>query len=376
MTPGRGRLYAPSKPNTCSIRDRHAAQSGCAAGARLGTVRPVPDLEIRPLDPREDADMDAFQEVYAAAELAEDPDAALYSRADGVSLLLSSGTGGELWEAYGAFAGGRMLGEVIVTAPLRDNLHVARVFIWVDPTHQRQGVGTRLSSYADDRVRSLGRSTCHAQARIGIDRANGNRAFAESVGYLLANTEIERRFSLPADLALLDRLAAEAAPHHTAYTLRTVVGPVPTDLAASYVALKNLLGVEAPSGDLDVEAGRETAAELAVQDRYLTEAGRTRVASYALDASGDVVAYSVAAVSNQHHDHVDQWGTLVDPAHRGHRLGMAVKCAGLRAVSEGFPDKRFVETTNAETNAHMVAINEALGFEVAQVYGDFQKRLT
>jgi len=320
--------------------------------------------------------MDAFQEVYAAAELAEDPDAALYSRADGVSLLLSSGTGGELWEAYGAFAGGRMLGEVIVTAPLRDNLHVARVFIWVDPTHQRQGVGTRLSSYADDRVRSLGRSTCHAQARIGIDRANGNRAFAESVGYLLANTEIERRFSLPADLALLDRLAAEAAPHHTAYTLRTVVGPVPTDLAASYVALKNLLGVEAPSGDLDVEAGRETAAELAVQDRYLTEAGRTRVASYALDASGDVVAYSVAAVSNQHHDHVDQWGTLVDPAHRGHRLGMAVKCAGLRAVSEGFPDKRFVETTNAETNAHMVAINEALGFEVAQVYGDFQKRLT
>jgi GNAT superfamily N-acetyltransferase len=263
-----------------------------------------------------------------------------------------------------------------VTAPLRDNLHVARVFIWVDPTHQRQGVGTRLSSYADDRVRSLGRSTCHAQARIGIDRANGNRAFAESVGYLLANTEIERRFSLPADLALLDRLAAEAAPHHTAYTLRTVVGPVPTDLAASYVALKNLLGVEAPSGDLDVEAGRETAAELAVQDRYLTEAGRTRVASYALDASGDVVAYSVAAVSNQHHDHVDQWGTLVDPAHRGHRLGMAVKCAGLRAVSEGFPDKRFIETTNAETNAHMVAINEALGFEVAQVYGDFQKRLT
>lgn len=334
------------------------------------------DLEIRAVDPRDDADMDAFQEVYAAAELAEDPDAALYSREDGVTMMLSSGTGGELCEGYAAFAGGRMLGELMVTAPLRDNLHMARVWIWVHPDHQRQGVGTRLSSYADDRVRSLGRSTCHAQARIGIDRANGNRAFAESVGYLLANTEIERRFSLPADLALLDRLAAEAAPHHTAYTLRTVVGPVPNDLAASYVALKNLFGVEAPSGDLDVEAGRETSAELAAQDRYLTEAGRTRVASYALDASGDVVAYSVAAVSNQHHDHVDQWGTLVDPAHRGHRLGMAVKCAGLRAVSEGFPDKRFVETTNAETNAHMVAINEALGFEVAQVYGDFQKRLT
>ncbi len=330
---------------------------------------------IRHLDPRDDADMDAFQDVYAAAELAEDPDAALYSRADGVTLMLSSGTGGELWEAYGAFADGRMLGELIVTAPLRDNLHVARIFIWVDPAHQRQGIGTLLSSYADGRVRSLARRTSHAMGRIGIDRANGNRAFAEKMGYALANTEIERRLPLPADLALVDRLAAEAAPHHADYTLRTVVGPVPADLAASYVALKNLLGVEAPMGDLEVEPGRETAAELAVQDRYLTEAGRTRVGAYALDGSGEVVAYSVAGVSNEHHRHVDQWGTLVDPAHRGHRLGLAVKCAQLRALSDGFPDKDFIETTNAETNAHMVAINEALGFEVAQVYGDFQKRL-
>jgi predicted GNAT family N-acyltransferase len=91
--------------------------------------------------------------------------------------------------------------------------------------------------------------------------------------------------------------------------------------------------------------------------------------------AGQVVAYSATAVSNEHHEHVDQWGTLVDPAHRGHRLGMAVKCAALRALSDGFPDKRFIETTNAETNAHMVAINEALGFEVAEVYGDFHKQL-
>jgi GNAT superfamily N-acetyltransferase len=335
----------------------------------------VTDVEIRALDPRDDADMDAFQDVYAAAELAEDSDAALYSREDGVTLMLSSGTGGQVWDAYGAFAGGRMVGELIVTAPLRDNLHVARIFVWVHPAHQRQGIGTRLSSYADDRVRALGRRTCHAMGRIGVDRANGNRGFAEAMGYTLANTEIERRLPLPADGALLDRLAAEAAPHHTAYTLRTVVGPVPADLAASYIALRNLLGVEAPMGDLEVEPGRETVDELTVQDRYLSEAGRIRVGAYALDESGAVVAYSVAAVSNEHHAHVDQWGTLVDPAHRGHRLGMAVKCAGLKALSEEFPGKRFIETTNAETNAHMVAINEALGFEVAEVYGDFHKQL-
>jgi GNAT superfamily N-acetyltransferase len=375
MTPDRGRLCAPSNPNTCSIRIRHAAQPGCAEATPIGTVGGVPQLVIRPADPRDDRDMDAFQDVYAAAELAEDAEAALYSREDGVTLLLASGTGGQIFEAYGAFTGDRMVGELMLSAPLRDNLMLAWVRIWVHPAHQRRGVGTALSAYADARVRALGRNLCHAQARIGPDRDNGNRAFAERMGYALANTEIERRLTLPADRDLLDRLAAEAAPHHRNYDLRTVVGPVPADLAASYVALKNILMVEAPAGDLEVEVGRETTAELEVQDRYLLDSGRTRVATYALDATGDVVAYTDAGVSNEAHAHVDQWGTLVHPAHRGHRLGMAVKCAMLRALSDGFPHKRFIETTNAETNRHMVAINEALGFEVVQVYGDFQKRL-
>ena len=333
------------------------------------------ELVIRAVDPRDDADMDAFQAVYAAAERAQDPTAPLYSREDGVTMLLSSGSGGELCEAYGAFDGDRMVGELMLTAPLRDNLGVATVWIWVHPTHQRRGVGSRLSSYADHRVADLGRGICHARARIGVERTHRNRAFAERCGYALANTEIERRLPLPVDLALLDRLAAEAAPHHTDYRLRTVVGPVPDDLAPSYVALRNQIAVEMPSGDLEVEVGQETAAELAVQDRYLVDSGRTRVGAYALDPSDRVVAYAVGAVTNSHHDHVDQWGTLVDPAHRGHRLGMAVKCAQLRAISAGFPDKSFVDTTNAETNEHMVSINEALGFEVVQVYGDFQKRL-
>ena len=71
---------------------------------------------------------------------------------------------------------------------------------------------SRLAAYADTRVAALDRTICHAQARIGVDRANGNRAFAERMGYALANTEIERRLDLPADPELLGRLAAGAAP--------------------------------------------------------------------------------------------------------------------------------------------------------------------
>jgi len=242
--------------------------------------------------------------VYAAAERAEDPDAALYSRADAVGMLVSSGTGGQLCEAYGAFADELMVGELMITARLRDNLQVARVWIWVDPAHQRCGIGARLSSYADTRAGELGRSVCHATARIGVDRANGNLAFAERMGYALANTEIGRRFGMPADPALVGRLAAGA---------RT-----------------------APPRIHDPDGGRAGARRPGgVLHRAEEPAHEGR--AYALDHRGVVVACAVAAVRNDQHDHVDQWGTLVDPAHRGHRLGMAVKCAQLRALSDGSP---------------------------------------
>jgi hypothetical protein len=55
---------------------------------------------------------------------------------------------------------------------------------------------------------------------------------------------------------------------------------------------------------------------------------------------------------------------------------MAVKVAQLRAIQRSFPDKTYITTTNAETNAHMVAINEALGFERRALMGDFQLLLS
>ena len=90
-----------------------------------------------------------------------------------------------------------------------------------------------------------------------------------------------------------------------------------------------------------------------------------------------MVAYSCAVIAPPDLDErsVDQWGTLVHPGHRGHRLGLAVKCALTRAVQERFPDREYVRTQNAETNAPMVAINEAMGFEVHSVEGEFQHHL-
>ena len=329
------------------------------------------DLLIRRLDPADDADMDGFQEVYAAAELAEDPDVGLYSREDAVAMLTSETA--EIFKAWGAFVDGRMVAESILTGSTRDNLRLAQLLLWVDPPRQRQGFGTQLLAATEARARELGRTILRVQARIG-DGHGGNRAFAERNGYTLKMTEIERRLRFPLDLELLDRLATESAAHHRGYEIRAFVGPIPAELRASYLDVDNLLMVEMTHGDLELETGRNTLEDLDAFEEERTRSGRTRVSAFAL-RDGVVVAFTDASVPGGEVTHIDQFGTLVHPDHRGHRLGMAVKCAQLRLLAVRFPERHYVQTSNAEVNAQMVAINDALGFEVVQVYGEFEKRL-
>jgi RimJ/RimL family protein N-acetyltransferase len=72
-------------------------------------------------------------------------------------------------------------------------------------------------------------------------------------------------------------------------------------------------------------------------------------------AQSDIVVPPATRVAHQ-------LGTFVHRAHRGHRLGTAVKVANLAALVQGHPEVTAVSTQNAETNRWMVAINERLGF--------------
>ena len=51
-------------------------------------------------------------------------------------------------------------------------------------------------------------------------------------------------------------------------------------------------------------------------------------------------------------------------AHRGHRLGLVLKIAMLYWLREEEPQLRIVDTWNAASNAHMIRVNEMLGYQV------------
>jgi len=57
------------------------------------------------------------------------------------------------------------------------------------------------------------------------------------------------------------------------------------------------------------------------------------------------------------------------------QLGLATKIANLRAFSVDFPTVGRVHSWNAEENAQMVAINDALGFAPVEYGAEMQLRL-
>ena len=197
--------------------------------------------------------------------------------------------------------------------------------------------------------------------------------FARAVGYDLALSEVQRELRLPVDEQLLERLAVGAAPAHAAYSLRSWVGPVPDDLLRGWAELTSTLVTEAPTGDLEIEQEAVDPAAIREREAVVERQGRTKYNTVALDADGTVVAYSDLATTVHEPGRAYQWGTLVRPQDRGHRLGVVVKVANLRLLQGERPDIVRLTTYNAEVNRHMIGVNEAMGFAPVARLGDFQK---
>ena len=256
----------------------------------------------------------------------------------------------------------------------------ANIGVFTHPDHRGRGHGTRMLQHLETIARGHGRAVVNAEAAWPHDApADGSGTpgadFLRSRGFTLGLVDVMRSLDLPVDTDLLGRLAAEAAPHHAAYELRSFVGRVPDELATGWAELVSGLAVEAPTGGLERERESADVAELRRHEDLVEAQGRTMYNTVALAPDGALVAYTDLATSRHDPANAFQWGTLVAPAHRGHRLGLAVKAANLLLFQSVPQVATRLLTWNAEVNTHMVAVNEALGFRPVERLGEFQMRL-
>lgn len=274
--------------------------------------------------------------------------------------------------------GGRAVGAARLERPLTDNTAVGFFLLHVPPADRRRGTGTALLDEVTARCKDSGRSllvTELDEAPADLGRSPG-RAFLQQAGFDEVLVEVRRDLALPVEPARLDAVEAAAREHADGYVLRTWRDRCPDDLVDDRAELGRHMSNDVPLGDLawgeeSWDADRVRAREhlVAQQERTVLGAGAVH------EATGRMVAFTEVAVSRHLPERVHQWETFVLDAHRGHRLGTLVKTAVLRRIADELPQARTVITTNATTNAPMIAVNEALGFRPNGALTAWQRRL-
>ncbi|GAA4110029.1 hypothetical protein GCM10022215_04920 [Nocardioides fonticola] len=287
---------------------------------------------------------------------------------------------GMVYEAWALTEDDVVRASALVEYRTTDNVERIDATVVVDPDHRGRGLGSALLDAMVERTRALGRTRLGADAwwpmEAGTDGVGTLGAdFLRARGFALGSSEILRVLTLPTPDAVLDRLAADAATHHADYRIVAFVGPVPDGFAAGWATLAGSLEAEAPTGGIEIEAADHGVEGLRTEEALMVRQGRTPHRAVAVDAAGDVVAYTELVTTAHEPERAYQWGTLVRADHRGHRLGMAVKVAAQRLLQQHAPGVREVFTWNAEENGPMIAVNEALGFRAVERAGWFERRL-
>ena len=258
-----------------------------------------------------------------------------------------------------AFDGDTMVAHGILELSERDNLDLAWFGISVPPDLRRRGYGTAMLRHLEDEARAAGRTKAGAYCWDGSPGAD----FAAAHGYPKRFQSINRRqhldeVSLDKVRELYDAAAAAAAD----YELVLVEGRTPPEMLDSMVDMVAAIN-DAPLDDLDIEDEVFSADRIAAYETAQLNAG-LRLHRYLARhrATGELAGNTVVAVEEERPHIGHQQDTSVVASHRGHRLGLLLKTAMLLHLADTEPQVRTIDTFNAESNDHMIAVNEDLGY--------------
>jgi GNAT superfamily N-acetyltransferase/RimJ/RimL family protein N-acetyltransferase len=337
-------------------------------------------VQITPLDPRDER---AFADWFAVLEAAErhdrpdEPGHLLHEQRaialDGIApdpdtacLLLAARTGTHV------------VGAARLELPQRDNRHLCEVVLAVHPDARRRGAGRALTERVEVLAREHGRTTVLglADEPPGSEGRSPGRCAALALGYDVVQTEVRRDIDLPLDPARVAELERGCAAASADYTMRTWRDRCPDDLVDDLADLMRQMSTDVPKDEMDWREEVWDAARVR-RDEARTAAGdRTSVGAGAVHRpTGRMVAFTRSGLPRSQPERAYQWETLVSAAHRGRRLGTRVKLAALQDLARCSPRTRSISTWNAQENAHMIAVNDALGARTNGLLAIVQKVL-
>lgn len=278
----------------------------------------------------------------------------------------------------GVHDSGVLVGVALLNFPMADNPTVAYADLMTHPDHRRAGIGTMLLAELERRTRAAGRGRLLGEVFVPAaleDEPTGDQLFAESQGYAVANREGMKAVHLDEAEHLWPPLEAEVAEAIGDYRVVTWRDVCPEEYVESFALAVSRAMSLIPQGDLDLDDRDWTVEGIRTFEQHRIEIGLVTVESAAVAPDGTVVGLT-GLRANVADPRVARIGiTMVLPEHRGHRLGLATKLAGHRALREHVPGCEIVGTSNSETNLHMNAINERMGYRQLETLVEYHRTL-
>jgi GNAT superfamily N-acetyltransferase len=265
---------------------------------------------------------------------------------------------------------GRFVALGLVETSEWDNHDLAWLDVLVHPDVRCRGIGNQMYDHVLEVAKSMGRT------KFGADAWDGGpgTAFAVARGFEARSRAIKRRQHLAeVPLDKIEAMYAAASAAASDYELIRLAGRTPDELMPAVAEMSAAIN-DAPLDDLEIEdevfppervRNYETATESRGQRMY-------RLLARHRD-TGTLAGHTVVAVETERPEIGHQHDTTVVREHRGHRLGLALKTGLNLWLAEVEPQLQTIDTWNAESNDHMIGVNEELGYRWMGRGVQFQK---
>lgn len=241
--------------------------------------------------------------------------------------------------------------------------------ILVRRSSRRQSIASRLFAEICGETAEEGRSLLTWST---FDAVPAGGFFSRELGARIARVNRTSELHMvDIDWAVVAQWAEARRARELGYRLETIVGPFPEQLRGDAVIFHRIMQT-APREDLDVAKSGIDADFVAEHDQALRHAGRERWTILVRHAEGACVGGTEVTFDVSEPETAHQQNTGIDPAHRGTGLAQWVKAAMLERIRHAEPQVVSVRTSNASSNAPMLAINNALGFKVLATRTEWQ----
>ena len=255
-------------------------------------------------------------------------------------------------------------------------LAIGHVELTVDPANAALA-GVEITPADDDDVSAavlaelLGTATADGRTSVMAwgDHTPERHRFWTGLGAELRYTEQESSLDLAAVDAELMQRWIEGGP--TDLQLVHWAGRCPDQWMDALVATANAMN-DAPTDDLEIADTIVDADMMRAEIEARAARGLDYRGVLAVTAQGEAAGTTEVLV-NRHRPAVSwQWSTVVLPRHRGRGIGRWLKATMWQRLRTTEPEVTELHTGNAASNAHMLAINNEMGFKPTHLMGCWQ----